>query len=282
MKLILGDNQFFGINHFDIQKGERTKELFNSDVSIIEFIHQSIEIGLDGFMINSNETGYRIIENISDSVFCEVHYSIPYPHKFATIVNENGMFELLRYLVKRSSPKRLFLALPLFLSSFDLKRIVPLIVDLELPKNLPKGSHVYLQNIVTDLLIGIKRFDLIEAFCKSVIKMGYKPGLITLNPTLLDKALESLNRNFQSDLIVCFNINNSGFNVFPSKEEVESLIFKNSIYKKMGMSVLASGGTTNFQDALNYIKKLPLDYVVFGSSRIGNVRSNYNYFKSRH
>ena len=63
MKIILGDNQFFGVNHFDLQKGQETKSKFESAEKIRSFIDLSLERGLDGFMINSNEKGYEIISN---------------------------------------------------------------------------------------------------------------------------------------------------------------------------------------------------------------------------
>lgn len=279
MKQILGDNQFFGVNHYDIDKGDKSKEMFSSDESIINFIHSAIDIGMDGFMINSNNRGYDIVNNISKTTKCEFHYSIPYPHKFASIVNENGMLELLRYVLKKSSYSALLFHLPLFVIRGNIKRIIPLIVDLEIPKNLPKGSYVYLQNIVTDLLLGMKRYDLIESYCESIIQKGYLPGLITLNPILLDKVISRLSFNFEKDLIVCFNINQIGFNVFPNKQDVENFVLKNTVYRKMGMSILSSGGASNIAESLEYIKKLPLDYVVYGSSKVKNIQINYNLLK---
>lgn len=279
MKQILGDNQFFGVNHYDIDKGDKSKEMFSNDESIINFIHNAIDIGMDGFMINSNNRGYDIVNNISKTTKCEFHYSIPYPHKFASIVNENGLLELLRYVLKNSSYSALLFHLPLFVIRGNIKRIIPLIVDLEIPKNLPKGSYVYLQNIVTDLLLGMKRYDLIESYCKAIIQKGYLPGLITLNPILLDKVITSLSFKFEKDLIVCFNINQIGFNVFPNKKDVENFVFKKTVYRKMGMSILSSGGASNIEESLVYIKKLPLDYVVYGSSKMMNIQINYNLLK---
>ena len=88
MKIILGDNQFFGVNHFDLNKGEQTKSKFNNTDKIHSFIEASLEIGLDGFMINSNEKGYEIVNIFKFNDAKEIHYSIPYPHKYASMVNE--------------------------------------------------------------------------------------------------------------------------------------------------------------------------------------------------
>ena len=39
MKIILGDNQFFGVNHFDLKKGEKTKNKFDNTSKIERFIN---------------------------------------------------------------------------------------------------------------------------------------------------------------------------------------------------------------------------------------------------
>ena len=47
----------------------------------------------------------------------------------------------------------------------------------------------------------------------------------------------------------------------------------------MGMSILSSGGASNIEESFDYIKKLPLDYVVYGSSKVKNIEINYNLLK---
>jgi hypothetical protein len=278
---ILGDNQFFGVNHNDIDKGDKTKKLFSNNESIISFIHASKDIGLSGFMMNSNPRGYEIANSVSKAFKGEIHYSVPYPHKFASMVNEGGILMLLKYVFSKSSFRPLFLHFPQFLITGNIKYILPLILDLEIPKNIKKGSFVYLQNVVTDLLLGMKRYDLLESFCNSLISKGYYPGLITLNPILLDKVVSKFDMNLQTKLIICFNINKDGFNVFPCLNDVEGLIFNHSHYKKMGMSILSSGGASNIQESLHYIKSLPLDYVVYGSSSIKNIKTNFEVLNKR-
>ena len=63
MKIILGDNQFFGVNHFDLEKGHATKLKFDSTYKIESFIKESLSIGMDGFMMNSHQTGYDLLNN---------------------------------------------------------------------------------------------------------------------------------------------------------------------------------------------------------------------------
>ena len=280
MKIILGDNQFFGVNHFDLKKGEKTKLKFDTTTKIEAFINDSLEIGLDGFMINSNEKGYEIVNARKFDSAKEIHYSIPYPHKYASMVNENGMMSLFGHIIKNTSFIKNLIGGIKLVATQNLKSITPLALNLEVPKNLKKGSYIYMQNIITDLLMGMGRGDILIEFIKSVSKMGYKPGIITLNPIMFDKLLKNeQDANWLEDLVVCFNINKEGFNVFPSLDAVEFFIESRHKYKLMGMSIFASGAA-NIPQSVNYIKKLKLDYVVFGSSRIDNIQKNLEQFKN--
>jgi len=260
MKIILGDNQFFGINHFDLEKGASIKKKFDSIEKISRFIQDALDVGMDGFMINSNDEGYKLISNEKFPNSKEIHYSIPYAHKYANLVNEEGMMSLLSHVMKNTSMISNLKSGARLVTSRNLKNLVPLAVDLEVPKQLPKGSYVYLQNIITDLVLGLGRYDLLKEFIVSVRKNGYQPGIVTLNPIKLHKALE-------------------GFNVFPNKEEIEKFAKAQHSFKKMGMSVFASGAG-NIPASIKYIKELNLDYVVFGTSRIENVQANLSGLKS--
>ena len=66
--------------------------------------------------------------------------------------------------------------------------------------------------------------------------------------------------------------------MFPSLKEVENFIQSNPKYKLMGMSIFASGAA-KIPKSIDYIRSLNLDYVVFGSSRIENIKSNLNLFR---
>jgi len=275
MKIILGDNQFFGVNHFDLRKGEEIRGKFKTAKSIETFINSAMEVGLDGFMINSNETGYKTIETGCFDNKKEIHYSIPYPHKYANMVNEGGMISLLRHVVSNTSLIRNLIGGVKLAFTRDLKSVAHQTIDIEIPKNLRKGSFVYLQNIVTDLLVGLGRGDLLVEFIRCVRQLGYRPGLITLNPVLVDRILKSMmSEERLGRLILCFNINREGFNVFPCQRSVVDFINSRPSYQLMGMSIFASGAG-NIPKSVDYIRELELDYVVFGSSRIENIEANF-------
>ena len=282
MKLILGDNQFFGVNHADLEKAAKTKELFSSHERIAEFIKKSLTIGLDGFMINSNDLGFKVVEGFDfENQNTECHYSIPYPHKYAGIVNDSGIIALVSLVFKQLRLGDM-LSVMKFTFSFNATHLLPIIVRMEIPKSLPKGSVVYLQNVVTDLTMGLNNGDkILSAYIQSVRSMGYTPGLITLNPTKLIELLK--NSHSQDEVFICFNINYSGFNVLPSVAKVEKAVAdakKNTKWNLMGMSIFSSGSRdVSITESIKYIKSLPLDYVVFGSSNLLNIEKNKNQFK---
>jgi len=284
MKLLLGDNQFFGVNHSNLEKAMKTKELFNTEYKITNFINKSLDLGLDGFMINSNDLGFKVIEEFDFSAGrAECHYSIPYPHKYAGLINDYGMISLLSVVLRQLNFTDIF-HLMKFVFTFNASFLLPIIIRMEIPKALPKGSVVYLQNIVTDLIMGLKNGDkVLSSYITSIKSMGYKPGLITLN---VEHLYNLLGRKHDSDeLHLCFNINNSGFNVFPSISRVESIIKKakkTTKWKLMAMSIFSSGSQgISIEESINFIKLKELDYVVFGSSNLKNIESNKRLFGSR-
>ena len=277
MKLILGDNQFFGVNHADIKKGEQTRALFGDSKKISNFIIKSLSEGLDGFMINSNDLGYKVVQEFDfRENKAECHYSIPYPHKYAGMVNESGMTSLLKFAVSKLKLKDVWSIIK-FVFSFNAKHLIPIIVAMEIPEALPKGSVVYLQNIITDLIMGLKNGKaLLIAYINSVSNLGYKPGLISLNPT---RVYEFLGEECaQQEVHLCFNLNMTGFNVFPSLDIVKRTVHDvkmNTRWNLMAMSILSSGAKgMNVKEAFMFIKAQNIDYVVFGSSRIENIKSN--------
>ena len=151
---------------------------------------------------------------------------------------------------------------------------------MEIPKNLPTGSVIYLQNVLTDLLLGLPNGQqTLINYIQIIQKLGYKPGFITLNPKSF---FDVLGKSYGGiELYLCYNLNNDGFNLFPNKLAVERITdeIKNTTqWKVIAMSIFSSGGSKDIIKSIKYIKSKNLDYVVFGSSKIKNIQSNYELF----
>jgi len=112
---------------------------------------------------------------------------------------------------------------------------------------------IFLQNVVTDLILGIGAHSAFRSFHDYVVS-EYKsePGYITMNrPKLLD-ALESVG---VENPIVCSNVNKIGFRMCGGVSAYEEIISSRR-FRPIAMSVLASGALKP-REALEYVCKQP-------------------------
>lgn len=130
----------------------------------------------------------------------------------------------------------------------------------------------FLQNIITDLILGYGTKEIFEHFSE-YLRKKYKvtPGFVTLNMPYLKSKFEEWGIE---DVVICFSINAAGFNMHPTKEEYEKVIAANdpSKYQLMAMNVLASGSIT-VKESFDYINSLNIQSVVFGASSKGHIKS---------
>ena len=123
---------------------------------------------------------------------------------------------------------------------------------------------VFLQNIVTDLLLGYRIREPFVEFAKYVKnRYGAEPGFVTQNlPTLVGFLEECGIEN----PVVCSGINKIGYLMNPDQKSYEKCIAEKKI-RSFAMSILASGAVPP-RDAVRYLKdSVPnVHSVVFGAS----------------
>jgi hypothetical protein len=128
---------------------------------------------------------------------------------------------------------------------------------------------IFLQNVVTDLILGLGAHDCFGMFARHVKeKYGAEPGFITMNvPRLLD----SLESQGVDNPIVCANINKIGFRMCGGIDLYEKTIATRR-FRPIAMSVLASGAISP-REAVEYISRQPqIQSIVFGASGAANIR----------
>jgi phosphoribosylformimino-5-aminoimidazole carboxamide ribonucleotide (ProFAR) isomerase len=122
---------------------------------------------------------------------------------------------------------------------------------------------VFLQNIVTDLLLGFGVKEVFFEFAEHVRKTyGAEPAFNSMNMSaLVDFLLESGIEN----PIVCSSINKTGFLMTPNQYEYEKTLAEKR-FRPMAMSILASGAISP-REAIEYVCNLPnIESIVFGAS----------------
>jgi hypothetical protein len=280
-ELILGDNQFLGVNHRSEELGRQSSSKFGDKSQIFRFLAECKDLGICSFMFTTHEKILPVLEDIGGSKQFE-NYSLypclPYAHKYADSVTENGVLKT----ITQFSYANLFSFMCNGVNGLltgNAKYIMKSLVDAELEK-IPAHllKCVYLQNLVTDLLLGLGMEDLLLEFAEHITrKYGIEVGFVTMNYPLLCEKLAKSDPNFSYR--VCTNVNKNGFRMNPSKEIVLNTLGNESNHVT-AMSIFASGSLQP-EEAIKFITgTLGLDACLFGSSQIKNIKTNISYFKN--
>ena len=280
-KVILGDNQFFGINHRSQEKAEEMLKRFGNIDNIFEVYDNAFDCGVKAVMLNSNDKAVAICDRFraNKSKYGDVAWypSIPYAYKYANMVNELGIFPAINEVLFKGNTASGVLGMigkgASFVFTKDAMKMMEMLIDVEYKMFRDLNVKVFfLQNIITDMLLGYGIKEVFEHFAE-YIRKKYKvtPGFVTLNMPYLKSKLEEWGIE---EVVICSSINAAGFNMHPSKEEYEKVIAANdpTKYQLMAMNVLASGSIT-VQQSFDYINSLNLQSVVFGASSKGHIKS---------
>lgn len=281
-KIVFGDNQFFGINHRSQEKAEEMLKRFGKLENIIEVYDNAFECGVNAVMLNSNEKAMAICDYFRENKkkYADIAWypSIPYPHKYANMVNELGIFPAINEVLFKNNS--MFGALSMMAKGAsaafgkDMLKMMEMLIDVEY--KMFKGMNckcLFLQNVITDLVLGYDIPEVFQRYCEFIRKKyGILPGFITLNMPYLKAKLEEWGIE---EVVICSSINAAGFNMHPSKEEYEKVIAANdpSKYQLMAMNVLASGSISP-KESFDYINNQNLQSVVFGASSKNHIQSS--------
>lgn len=278
-KIIFGDNQFFGINHMSQEKAQQLSEKFFDINNIFKVYDQAIDAGIEGIMLNSNDRAVEICNHFKNNPDKYAHLnwypSIPYPHKYANLVAEKGIPQTLNEVLLQGNTVKGVLGMIAKGGSAvltkDVVKLMQILIDVEM--KMFKGLNikvVFLQNIITDLLLGYD-FKLIFQEYSNYIKKKYNalPGLITQNmPYLINKLKEWE----IEEVVVCSSFNKIGYLMSPDIDSYIKTANENepSKYQLMAMSTLASGAIPA-KEAYEFINNQKIQSVVFGASSKGHI-----------
>ena len=271
-RIIFGDNQFFGINHMSEEKAQAQFERFREVSAIIDVVDTAIDAGIKAFMFNTHGLVKDICNHFrsNPSRYGDValYVSMPYAHKYANAVAEKGIFGALKDVIITDSSASDIIGMltkgGFSLFEKDMLKVANILVDIEMKMFRDLNVKViFLQNIVTDLLLGFGVKEVFVSFAEYVReKYGVEPGFVSLNlPKLVDFLLECGIEN----PVVCSAINKAGYFMNPDIGSYEDTL-KNKKFQPMAMSILASGAVRP-EDAVKYIcGQSDIQSIVFGAS----------------
>ncbi len=286
-RIIFGDNQFFGINHMSEEKAQVQAERFKDSQAIINVIDAAYACGIHAFMFNTHDRVAELCDhfraNLDKYSDIRLYPSIPYAHKYANVVNEKGILGALGEFMFAGWTARqvisTFIRGGRSVINKDMIEVMKLLVDAEMRMFRELNVRaVFLQNIMTDLLLGLGIKDIFIAFASHIrATYGVDPAFNTMNMSHLVDFLEECGiRN----PIVCSSINKVGYLMCPNREEYERTLSTKQ-FRPMAMSVLASGAVPA-DEAIDYVCRLPnIQGIVFGASSKAHINETRQMILSR-
>ena len=278
-RVVFGDNQFFGINHMSQDKAQERAERFAETANIMAVYDHAVDAGIEAIMLNSNDRAREICDAFRADPDRYGHLkwypSIPYPHKYAAMVNDLGLVGAVQEILfgqgaKSAMSKMLRGAGAV--ATLDAVKLMKMLIDEEMA--IYDGLDVrcvFLQNIITDLMLGYDLPDPFVAYCEYIRgRYGAWPGLITQNLPLLRAKLQEWGIE---GVVICASISKIGYLMSPGTAEYEADLALNdgAKYPVMAMSTLASGAVPPVE-AYDYINALNIQSVVFGASSAKNIQ----------
>ncbi len=281
-RILFGDNQFFAVNHISDAKSMAQAIKFKNDEAIIRTLDYAIEAGINTFMCTTHDRIARICEviraNPEKYKEFKIYPCMPYAHKYANAVTELGIQGTIKQYVPGNIFGTMFKGGMAFVSK-DFLKIMELLVDAEM--KMFKGVRtpvIFLQNVITDLLLGLGMVEVLKAFHDYILKKyDAEPGFITMNMPLL---LDTLEGAGITNPIICFSMNKINFRMSGGKDLYEETL-KTRKLRAIVMQVLG-GGAIPPGEALEYVSKLPnVESILFGASSKANIQntvSNIRHF----
>jgi hypothetical protein len=272
-RILFGDNQFFGVNHMSEEKARAQAMQFRDTQSIMRVLDFAYDIGIKVFMCTTHDRVGDIADIVRQNPQryrdFEFYPCMPYAHKYANSVGEVGIIETIRRFAPGGVVETLIKG-AVSVVTRDMEKLMQILVDAEMKRFAGlRTPIIFVQNVVTDLLLGMKLPGLLAAFDQYVReRYGAEAGFITMN---LPRLVDALDQVGVKNPVVCANINKIGFRMCGGVDAYRDLL-RSRRCRAIAMSVLASGAIPP-REAIEWACGLEgLDSVVFGASSPGNIR----------
>lgn len=275
-RILFGDNQFFGINHMSEEKARQQAMRFQHAEAVVEVLQAALAAGVGGFMCTTHERIAEIagLVRANPAAWQGFRFlpGMPYAHKYANAVTEHGYVEALRRLLPAEGLLDAMLRGGKALLGRDVESLITLLVDAEMKMfDGLETPVIFLQNIVTDLVLGLGYVDAFAIFSAHVKRRyGAEPGFITMN---LPKLLDALAAAGIERPIVCANYNKLAFRMSGGIAGYRTALDRRPA-RVIAMSVFASGAIPA-REAIDWITSEPhVESILFGASSRTNIEAS--------
>lgn len=274
-RIFFGDNQFFGVNHMSEEKARQQLMRFQDINAVADTLYAAYQAGVPGFMCTTHDriTELTRIVKADPEKWANLRFypGMPYAHKYANAVTELGYFEALKQFLPSGGLIDAALRGGKALVTGDVESVVTLLIDAEMKAFQGMETPIiFLQNVVTDLVLGLGYFDAYRMFADHVrSKYNAEPGYFTMNLPQLLPALAAVG---VENPIVCANVNKVAFRMSEGIDAYRMATRKHPA-RVIAMSVLASGAIPP-REAIEWVVGEPyVASILFGASSRQNIES---------
>jgi hypothetical protein len=272
-RLLFGDNQFFGVNHMSEEKARAQQMRFTDISAVIDVLDVAYDEGVRTFMCTTHDRIAEVCQVVRQNPdrYAEMTFypCMPYAHKYANAITDDGFLGAIRRFLPDEGLLDSVVRGTTSLARKDIEGVSTLLIDAELKMFAGLATPViWMQNVVTDLLLGLGFTEAFRIFADHVRnRYGAEAGFITMN---LPRLLDGLDASGVTNPIVCANINKIGFRMSGGVEPyVEAMSTRQ--FRAVAMSVFASGAIPP-REAIEWVCGLPnLESIVFGASSRANI-----------
>lgn len=259
--IILGHNQFIGVDHFSQDRARSRTQTFSDTRRIIDIIDCFYDLGGRGMMLSTHPKARDIMDAIGQNPRLAQNMNfyplIPYAQGYIRKANEKGITGMVTETLNPASTSEKFKIM--FKGGINVLRrdfisMLSTLIDVEL---LPfKGFDVktiFLHNVLTDLALAFNAQNIFEYYI-DYIQDNYNttPAFGTMNFVRLVETFEEWGLGKPT---VMTSFNKAGFQMNPSRASCESCLSEYDV-EVLAMSTLAAGYLKP-KEAYEYVFSLP-------------------------
>jgi hypothetical protein len=283
--IIMGHNQFFGVDHLSVSRGSDKEKHFSNLQNVLDLVRYAMQTGASGLMLSTHSNAPLILKGINQDPELKdklnLYPLLPHISKYVRRSNEKGIINMiLDTLSGTGFVKKLKLMLSggRGLIKKDISTFLKTLIDVELfPFNNMRIKAVFLHDVLTDLALGLDLETIFELYIRHITEnFGATPAFATKNLPLLIKKFSTY--GIKTPLLLT-HINKVGFQMNPSRQACEAALEKYDL-KVIAMGTLASGYLAPLE-AYEYLFKLPsIKSIVVGISTKAHAKETFEIIKS--
>lgn len=267
--LILGHNQFIGINHTSEDRSREREKKFSNIKNVYNVVEMASEIGFKGMIMETHPRMIEFFDYYKENQTFDIDFylQVPYVVGYVKKMNEKGTIGLMTDVMSQTgliSAGGLALKSATNFLKKDYLTMAMSVLKLEIsPFTDVDIKALLLHNVFTDLLLTLEMFDAFITYEKYVKDdLGLNFGFDTLNFSLFSDRMKEWNIKPE---FVMTPVNPKGFDMNPSKTSVEESI-ANYDRKIIAMNVLG-GGAFSLEDSKSYLNSFKnIQHSVIGAS----------------